>query len=357
MASCANRRSSPDSEPDRAASSEVVRQISSLPSERNSERFRDNDPVPACRKDADAMSISIAYLGPAGTYTEAATLAYAERLTAQIDRPHRLAPQQTIANALQTVARGEADLAIVPVENSIQGSVTVTLDLMWQLSGRANAKPAGGLTVRQAIVLPIEHALISVTPEPDRLSAIYSHPQALAQCQNWIAQHAPQAQTRPTDSTADAIGLLAGKPGAAAIASPRAAQLYDMPIVAHPINDYPDNCTRFWAVSRDDSPLPWPELPGSHHVSIAFSLPNNAPGALLEPLTTIASRGINMSRIESRPTKRLLGEYLFFVDCAIARTDRDDRAIWRAAIDDLEAHTEVLKLFGTYDLLDLSGIV
>ncbi|MGD1902755.1 MAG: prephenate dehydratase [Geitlerinemataceae cyanobacterium] len=302
------------------------------------------------------MSITIAYLGPAGTYSEAATLAYADTLTKHFDRPCQPLPQQTIANALQTVARGEADLAIVPVENSIQGSVTVTLDLMWQLSDRMN-EPAGGLTIRQAIVLPIEHALISPTPAPDELTAVYSHPQALAQCKNWLADRAPQAEARSTDSTADALRLLEAEPTAAAIASPRAAQLYNLPIVAHPINDYPDNCTRFWTVSQSDSPLPWPELPGSHHVSIAFSLPNNAPGALLDPLTTIASRGINMSRIESRPTKRLLGEYLFFIDCAIAAAERDDRPLWQAALNDLVAHTEVLKLFGTYDILDLSGIL
>lgn len=291
--------------------------------------------------------VSIAYLGPAGTYTEAATLAYAEQLTTLFGCPCDLQPQQTIAQAFQAVTRGVTELAIVPVENSIQGSVTVTLDLMWQLTD---------LTVRQAIILPIEHALISTVSSFDQISTIYSHPQALAQCQNWIADHAPQAQTRSTDSTADALHTLKTDPQAAAIASPRAAKLYRRPILAYPINDYPDNCTRFWAISPTASPLPWTDSPGAHHASIAFSLPKNAPGSLLDPLTAIASRNINMSRIESRPTKRLLGEYLFFVDCEIIGTNRDDRPLWQAALEDLKTHTEVLKLFGTYGILNLSEI-
>jgi prephenate dehydratase len=289
--------------------------------------------------------LSIAYLGPAGTYTEAATLAYAKHLAESLHHPYELTPQQTIAHTLQRVNQGEADLAIVPVENSIQGSVTVTLDLLWQLTG---------LTIRQAIILPIEHALITHVTQLEQISSVYSHPQALAQCQNWIADHIPQAQIRSTDSTADAIGTLTTDTTAAAIASPRAALLYNCPIVAHPINDYPDNCTRFWAISRTDSPVTWPQSPGSHHASIAFSLPQNSPGALLDPLTAIASRNINMSRIESRPTKRLLGEYLFFVDCEIVGSDRDDRPLWNAALEDLKTHTKILKLFGTYGILDLS---
>lgn len=291
--------------------------------------------------------VSIAYLGPAGTYTEAATLAYAAQLTASFGRVCDPQPQATIAQTFQAVTQGKTDLAIVPAENSIQGSVTVTLDLMWQLTD---------LTIRQAIILPIQHALISNVSHCDQISTIYSHPQALAQCQNWIADHAPQAQTRSTDSTADALHTLETDPQAAAIASPRAAQLYNRPILAYPINDYPDNCTRFWAISPTDSPLPWPDSPGAHHASIAFSLPKNSPGALLDPLATIASRNINMSRIESRPTKRLLGEYLFFVDCEIIGTQRDDRSLWHAALQDLKTHTEVLKLFGTYGILDLSEI-
>ena len=289
--------------------------------------------------------LSIAYLGPAGTYTEAATLAYAEHLTEFLHSPYELTPQQTIARTLHSVNQGEADLAIVPVENSIQGSVTVTLDLLWQLTG---------LTVRHAIILPIEHALITHVTALEQISSVYSHPQALAQCQNWLADHIPQAQIRSTDSTADAIGTLSTDPTAAAIASPRAARLYHCPILAHPINDYPDNCTRFWAISRTDSAIAWPESSGSHHASIAFSLPQNSPGALLDPLAMIASRNINMSRIESRPTKRLLGEYLFFVDCEIVGSQRDDRTLWNAALADLKTHTEILKLFGTYGILDLS---
>jgi prephenate dehydratase len=127
---------------------------------------------------------------------------------------------------------------------------------------------------------------------------------------------------------------------AGVITSQRAAQLYNLPILASTINDYPDNCTRFWVLGKQ------PSLGGTH-TSLAFSLPVNRPGALVESIQVLATQGINMSRIESRPTKRSLGEYLFFIDI---EADASQSTV-QVALSELASHTEILKIFGSYRVL------
>jgi len=277
------------------------------------------------------MSISIAYLGPPGTYTEAATLAYVRTLAQETARESLLCPYPSIAQALRAVAQGQVHLAVIPVENSIEGSVAVTLDTLWQLDT---------LQIQQALVLPIWHALLSRASALESIQTVYSHPQALAQCQGWLETFLPSVQLVPTNSTTEALQYLNDDLTRGAIASERAAQLYDLPILASGINDYPDNCTRFWVMSLQPSA-------GGSHTSLAFSTPANVPGALVTPLQVLASRGINMSRIESRPTKRSLGEYLFFVDI---EADASQKTV-QAALSDLAAHTEIFKIFGSYNVL------
>jgi prephenate dehydratase len=277
------------------------------------------------------MSISIAYLGPPGTYTEAATLAYVRTLAKETARESLLCPYPSIAQALRAVAQGQVHLAVIPVENSIEGSVAVTLDTLWQLDT---------LQIQQALVLPIWHALLSRASALESIQTVYSHPQALAQCQGWLETFLPSVQLVPTNSTTEALQYLNDDLTRGAIASERAAQLYNLPILASGINDYPDNCTRFWVMSLQPSA-------GGSHTSLAFSTPANVPGALVTPLQVLASRGINMSRIESRPTKRSLGEYLFFVDIEADAS----QATVQAALSDLAAHTEIFKIFGSYNVL------
>ncbi len=240
------------------------------------------------------MTLKIAHLGPTGTYAEAAAIAYAQAELASTDIC--LQPYTTIAQTLAAVASGEVTLAIVPVENSIEGGVTMTADTIWQL--------AAPLQIQQAIVLPIHHALISVALSLDRVETVYSHPQALSQCQDWLQQHLPQAARIANSSTTAALATLAANPQAAAISSVRAANLYELPVLAQPINDRPDNQTKFWAISLQ------PTLAGNC-TSVAFSLQSNAPGGLMRALGFFANRGLNLSRIESRPSKRSLGDYLF----------------------------------------------
>ena len=276
--------------------------------------------------------LTIAHLGPTGTYAEAAALAYAEAQVSSAD--FQLQPYGNIAQTLKAVADGDVELAIVPVENSIEGSVTMTLDTIWQLTA--------SLQIQQALILPISHALISIAADFSQIETVYSHPQALSQCQEWLQQHLPQAARVAENSTTAALKTLATLPHAAAISSVRAAKLYKLPVLSHPINDYPDNQTKFWAVGLQPSVV-------GNCTSIAFSLRANAPGGLMRALGFFANRGLNLSRIESRPSKRSLGDYLFFIDIDTTMNCRE----LKSALADLEAYAETIENFGTYPTISI----
>lgn len=280
------------------------------------------------------MNTTIAHLGPQGTYTETATIGYQGWLEQQTQENYQLVPYSSIIKTLQSVIDKEAKLAVVPVENSTQGSVAITLDLLWELDG---------LQIQQALILPISHTLVSHNPNLERLKTVYSHPQALGQCQRWLEKHLPQVELIPTNSTTEALAHLREETTAGAIASQRAARLYNIPILGMNINDYPDNCTRFWVVGLEN------QAKGSH-ISLGFSVPANIPGSLVKPLSSLANRQINMSRIESRPTKRTLGEYIFHIDIEGCTTSQ----VIQEVLAELKEHTGVLKIFGNYNVLYLS---
>ncbi|HAZ46331.1 MAG TPA: prephenate dehydratase [Cyanobacteria bacterium UBA11369] len=289
------------------------------------------------------MGAIVAHLGPNGTYAEAAALAYTKWLHQKTGQECCLRPYPSIAQSIRAAAEGQAHLAVVPVENSLEGSVTMTLDTLWQLDG---------LQIKHALVLPIIHALLSCAEKLTDIRTVYSHPQALAQCQGWLSQFLPWVQVVPTNSTTEAIQHLEQEKTAGAISSQRAAQLYNVPILACPINDNPDNCTRFWVLSLKSvsEAFNFGENEAIHsHTSLAFSVPANMPGALAKPLLVFANRNINLSRIESRPTKRSLGEYLFFIDI---EADTNE-PFFQAAIAELSAYTETLKIFGSYSILPI----
>ncbi len=306
-------------------------------------------------------SKTIAHLGPIGTNAETAALSYAKWLSQETNSECTLCPYSTISQALEASASGQVDFSIVPVENSIEGSVTVTLDTLWRLDT---------LRIKHALVLPISHALLSNAQSFNEIQKVYSHPQALAQCQLWLAEFIPEAQLIPANSTTEALQYLEDS-SIAAISSPRAAELYKLPMLASPINDYPDNYTRFWILGPNAGEIGNPEaadesliksinksaatlildaLPSNcTHTSLAFSVPANMPGTLVKPLQVFASRGINLSRIESRPTKRSLGEYIFFMD---VEADACSTLV-RSALEELKNHTETLKIFGCYTVLSV----
>jgi prephenate dehydratase len=287
------------------------------------------------------MPLSIAHLGPSGTYTEEAALAYANLLSQKNTQAIVLCPYPSIALTLRAAAEGQADAAVVPVENSVEGSVAVTLDTLWHLES---------LRIQQAMVLPIAHSLISRATNLEVLQTVYSHPQALGQCQNWLEQFLPQVQLIPTNSTVEAFQYLEADSTIGAIAPQRAAQLYGLPVLVAPIQDYPDNCTRFWALGMGDSPTyPDRSSPGATYTFLAFSTANVS-GALVKPLQVLASREINLSRIESRPSKRSLGDYVFFIDL---EGDLEQPSV-QSALAELITCTQVLKVFGSYTVIKVS---
>ncbi|BAZ38882.1 prephenate dehydratase [Calothrix sp. NIES-4101] len=290
------------------------------------------------------MNLSIAHLGPPGNYSEQAALFYIEWLTKTRAETAILCPYPSIAQSIKAVAEGQVKLAVVPAENSIEGSVTMTMDAMWQLDN---------LQISLALVMPIVHVLISCATDLENIQTVYSHPQALAQCQRWLERFLPNVQTIATNSTTEALQRLETDLSAAAISSQRAAQLYHLPVLARDINDSPENCTRFWVVSQNSNVESFLASPmNASHTSFAFSVPANVPGALAKTLQVFAHLGINLSRIESRPTKRSLGEYLFFIDIEASI----HQPLMQSALRELLNYTEVLKIFGSYNVLSTDAI-
>lgn len=285
------------------------------------------------------MAITIAYLGPAGTYSQLAALAYGLAFERQWQTSVKLQAFPSIPRAMQSTAEGTTTLTLVPVENSIEGGVTTTLDTLWRLSY---------LTIHHALVMPIRHGFLSYAEDLSAIQTVYSHPQALSQCQLWLEQRVPQALLVPTNSTAEALQHLSDNPTTAAISSEWAAELYSLPILMHDINDHADNCTKFWVIGQADSPY---QAAQGSYTSLAFTLPVNAPGALLKPLQVLSDYDINLSRIESRPAKRALGDYLFFVDLETSKNYQASKS----AIQALSSCTESLVNFGSYDLITTKG--
>lgn len=280
------------------------------------------------------MVISIAYLGPTGTNSETAALAYVDWLAKERGQQSVLYPYPSIAQSLNAVAQQEMKLAIAPVENSIGGSVAITLDSLWQLDR---------LQIQQGLVLPIFHSLLSCSSCLDTIKTVYSHPQALAQCEKWLTKALPLVKQIPTNSTTEALQHLSSDPNAAAIASPRASSLYNIPILIDHLNDYPDNSTRFWVLGLNSESEKIKD-----YVSLAFSVPDR-PGALVTPLQIFARRKINLCKIESRPTKRSLGDYIFFIDLEV----NGNQESIQTALTELSNCTEVLKIFGNYNIINI----
>ncbi|MCP9903609.1 prephenate dehydratase [Cyanobium sp. BA5m-21] len=272
-----------------------------------------------------------AFLGPAGTYGEQATRQLAE--LEGVANPE-LVPQPGIRAVVQALAHGTCDAAVVPVENSVEGGVTACLDALWEHPD---------LSVARALVLPIRHALLGSGPITG-VSEVLSHPQALAQCSQWLSEHLPQALQLPTSSTAEAARMVAGSRFRAAIASQQAGTEHGLLELAYPINDVAGNCTRFLLLRRG------PRSSQGPMASLAFSLHSNQPGALLEALGCFAQRGLNMGRIESRPSKREMGEYIFFVDLELP----DGSTPLEAALAELAPLCEHLALFGAYPVTNLA---
>jgi len=242
-----------------------------------------------------------AYLGPEGTFAHAAVLALPAGAAAD------LLPAPTVAAACDAVRSGEAIGAVVPLENSVEGSVSSTLDEL------ATGEP---LHITREVLLPVTFALLARPGTTiDGVRAVASHPHAEAQCRRWLAARLPSAKVVAAPSTADAAAAVSAGTTAydAAVASPLAARRYRLAVLADDIGDNPDAVTRFVLVSRPGPPV---ARTGADRTTVVLFIADDHPGALLEILTEFAVRGVNLTRIESRPTGSGLGRYCFSVDCA-----------------------------------------
>ena len=268
----------------------------------------------------------IAYLGPRGSNGEEALLASTE-----VEEKDTI-PCRTIDDVFKTVAVGVADQGIVPIENSIEGSVNATLDILAFESD---------LLIEREIVWPVHHQLV-VHPSIGGLSEITtvtSHPQAIGQCRRWLETHLPEAPQQAANSTSEAVQRAVAEPGVAAIGTKLAAKLYGGRILPEDIEDNRENHTRFIMVGQQEMPAS-----GRDKTSIVCFIHEDRPGMLLQILSEFAFRNINLTKIQSRPTKKQLGSYCFFLDLEGHQTDLEIAD----ALKFLSMRLRQVKILGSY---------
>ena len=273
----------------------------------------------------------VSYLGPAGTFNEDAV-----RRATKGEQIEAI-PAPTVYAAIIAVQQGGADRGLVPFENSIEGAVRSTLDTL--------AFDAEGVTIVGEHDYSVNHCLIAREELPlEEIEAVLSHPQATAQCARFLREHLPQARVRAATSTAEAVRQVSEerKRPWAALGAEAAARLYDCAVLRDGVEDVPDNITRFvWvapAGTEASGEGPW-------RTTLIFSeLGADHPGALVDALGAFSERGVNLTRIESRPRRQGLGTYMFFVDCEGSTADAEVAA----ALEDLRGKAEDVRVLGSY---------
>lgn len=265
--------------------------------------------------------VTVAYFGPEASFTHLAALAH-------FGQGSQFFPQKTIAMVFEQVERERCAYGVVPIENSGEGSVKPTLD-------RLISTP---LTIGAEVFLRVSHYLLSSQEKLEKIKRVYSHPQAIAQCQGWLEKNLPQCAILKADNTAQAAQKVLEDPEGAAIGSREAAQLYGLKILADRIEDYPINTTRFLVMGKDQS-----EPCGKDKTSILFGTPHK-PGALFHALEPFTQGELNLLKIESYPLPERIWEYLFFVDFS---GHREDEKV-RQCMGDLEKVTTFIKILGSY---------
>ncbi|MFN3594076.1 MAG: prephenate dehydratase [Thiobacillaceae bacterium] len=273
----------------------------------------------ACR--ALEQPLSVAYLGPPGTFSEAATIK-------QFGHAVQTVPLASIDEVFHMLERDGVQFGVVPVENSTEGAVNRTLDLLL----------TSPLKICGEILLRVRQHLLRQVEGFEGIQVVYSHAQSLAQCHEWLNQNLPQATRIRVASNGEAARMAAQAPNAAAVAGELAAERYGLKIVARDIEDEPNNTTRFLVLSRRDA-----DPSGQDKTSLALST-KNKPGTLLTLLTPFARNGISLTKLESRPMRNGLWEYVFFIDIEGHRLDPRVKA----TLAEVEPHTTLLKVLGSY---------
>lgn len=265
--------------------------------------------------------VAVAFLGPEGTFTHIAAREMFGLFARYVEVP-------TIEGVFDAVRRSTVVYGVVPIENSTEGSVTHAVDALLE----------GGLFLRRELTREVTHCLLSHASGLTAVERVYSHPQALAQCRGWLGRNLTSAQLVQTASTAAAAREAAADPAGAAIGSRLAGELSGLPVLYERIQDRAENATRFVLLAREDGPRT-----GDDRTTLSFAL-RDKPGALHRALSIFDAAGVNLTRIESRPSRRAAWEYVFLVD---VEGHRDDEGVARA-LHELSAHGESVTLLGSY---------
>jgi chorismate mutase / prephenate dehydratase len=275
--------------------------------------------ISACRALEDAFSV--ASLGPRGTFSEEAVI---KHFGGQVP----IVLGNSIDEVFRSVESGSVGYGVVPIENSTEGAVGRTLDLLL----------SSPLKICGEILLPVHQNLLSKGGDTSVLKRIYSHAQSLAQCNRWLAQHCPAVERVPVASNAEAAKRAQDDPESAAIAGRTAAEAYGLNVLAANIEDEPNNTTRFAVISRHDV------APSGHDKTSLVMASRNVPGAMHKLLTPLARHNVSMSRLESRPSRTGLWEYVFFVDIDGHETQTNAAA----ALAEMREIAAFLKILGSY---------
>ncbi len=277
----------------------------------------------ACRSLESRLTVT--YFGPEATFTHQAALKNFGTAAVYV-------PATSIADVFTEVAKKRADYGVVPIENSTEGVVNHTLDMFMD----------SDLQICSEISMPIEQCLLSLSGDIKRVKKAYSHPQALVQCRNWLKEHLPGIPVVETSSTSAAARRAVREKDSAAVSSYAAAQLYKLEVISRGIEDNPENFTRFLVIGRCPA-----DYSGHDKTSIMFAIKHKV-GALYEMLSTFKKHGINMTRIESRPSRKQAWEYLFFVDILGHVSEKHVQT----ALKGLAAHCSSFKVLGSYPKAD-----
>lgn len=273
------------------------------------------------------MIRQVSYLGPEGSYSEEAAI---EMYGAGVE----LVPYGTKPKVLEAAEGGDVCAAVLPLVNSTEGAVSETDKLLL----------ATDLQIVREEILPVRHCLLSADQiEQTEISKVYAHSQAIGQCVGWLENHVPDADVIPVSSNSAAAEMAKDKQGVAAIASTRAADIYDLKVVEEGINDADDNQTRFISLSDIDT-----EPTGKDKTSLVFRTKRNDPGSLVRIISPLAYRGINMSRIHSQPIG--LEKYIFYVDLEGHRHEADVQE----ALHEMEQQARDFKILGSYPLATIT---
>ena len=270
----------------------------------------------------------VAFLGPAGTFTEEALRASGPGGVEEV-------PYPTVYETVMAVQEGAADRAVVPIENSLEGSVTATLDAL--------AGEAEDVRIAAEVLHPIHHCLIAKRELGlDEVERVFSHPQATAQCARFLHDRLPAAERVSATSTAEAVRLVADSDEPWAALGPRlSADLYDCRLLEESVEDRPDNVTRFvWLAPAGAAG----DAPPSKTSIVFWGFNDDSPGALVAVLSELSDRGINLTKIESRPRRVQLGHYMFFADLDGAAEENPVRE----ALEALGKRVETLRILGSY---------